>query len=117
MRSKDLPEGWAGKPWACWQGSQKAAGDIFLFLDADTSLEPEGLSKIVSTYLEKEGLLSIQPFHKMKRRYERLSAIFNIITMAGMNAFTPFGPEAETHRCLWSLHDMFEGRLFQGGGT
>jgi len=93
MRSKDLPEGWTGKPWACWQGSQKAAGDIFLFLDADTFLEPEGFSKIVSSYLDKGGLLSIQPFHKMKRRYERLSAIFNIITMAGMNAFTPLGPK------------------------
>lgn len=93
MTSKNLPEGWAGKPWACWQGAQMATGDIFLFLDADTFLEPEGLSKIVSTYLEKGGLLSIQPFHKMKRRYERLSAIFNIITMAGMNAFTPLGPK------------------------
>jgi len=90
--SKDLPEGWTGKPWACWQGAQKATGDIFLFLDADTFLEPEGLSKIVSTYLEKGGLLSVQPFHKMKRMYERLSAIFNLITVGGMNAFTPFGP-------------------------
>jgi len=93
MTSKDLPEGWTGKPWACWQGAQMATGDIFIFLDADTFWEPEGLSKIVSTYLEKGGLLSIQPFHEMKRRYERLSAIFNIITMAGMNAFTPFGPK------------------------
>ena len=93
MTSTDLPEGWAGKPWACWQGAQKATGDIFLFLDADTFLEPEGLSKIVSTYLEKGGLLSVQPFHKMKRRYERLSALFNLITMAGMNVFTPFGPK------------------------
>ena len=92
MTSNQLPEGWTGKPWACWQGAQKATGDIFLFLDADTFLEPGGLSKIVSTYLEKGGLLSIQPFHKMKKGYERLSAIFNIITMAGMNAFTPLGP-------------------------
>jgi 4,4'-diaponeurosporenoate glycosyltransferase len=91
MTSKDLPEGWAGKPWACWQGAHKATGDIFLFLDADTFLEPEGLSKILSTYLEKGGLLSIQPFHKMKKRYERFSAIFNIISLAGMNAFTPLG--------------------------
>lgn len=91
VTSTDLPEGWAGKPWACWQGARRATGDIFLFLDADTFLEPEGLSKIVSTYLQKGGLLSIQPYHKMKRKYERLSAIFNIITMAGINAFTPLG--------------------------
>jgi 4,4'-diaponeurosporenoate glycosyltransferase len=91
MTSKDLLEGWTGKPWACWQGAQRATGDVFLFLDADTFLEPEGLSKIASTYLEKGGLLSIQPFHKMKKGYERLSAIFNIISLAGMNAFTPLG--------------------------
>jgi len=95
MTSKELPEGWTGKTWACWQGAQKATGDIFLFLDADTFLEPEGLSKIVSTYLEKGGLLSIQPFHKMKKRYERLSAIFNIVSLAGMSAFTPFGPKVK----------------------
>ncbi len=93
MTSKDLPEGWTGKPWACWQGAQRATGDILLFLDADTFLEPGGLSKIVSAYLERGGLLSIQPFHQMKKSYERLSAVFNIITIAGMNAFTPLGPK------------------------
>lgn len=91
VTSTDLPEGWTGKPWACWQGAHKATGDLLLFLDADTFLEREGLAKLVSTYLEKGGLLSVQPFHKMERRYERLSAIFNIITMAGMNVFTPLG--------------------------
>jgi len=91
ITSADLPEGWTGKPWACWQGAQRAAGDFLIFLDADTFLEPEGLAKIVSTYLAKRGLLSVQPYHQMKKNYERLSAIFNIITMAGMNAFTPLG--------------------------
>ncbi len=93
MTSTDLPEGWTGKPWACWQGAQKATGGIFVFLDADTFLEPGGLPKIVSTHLEKGGLLSIQPFHKMKKGYEQLSALFNIVTMGGMNAFTPLGPK------------------------
>ncbi len=91
MMSKELPEGWAGKPWACWRGARKATGDLFLFLDADTFLEPDGLSKIISTYIEKGGLLSIQPYHEMKKGYERLSAIFNIVSLAGMNAFTPLG--------------------------
>jgi 4,4'-diaponeurosporenoate glycosyltransferase len=75
-------------------------------------LEPEGLSKIVSTYLEKGGLLSIQPFHKMKRKHERLSAIFNIIIMAGMKAFTPFGPKLKPigafgPRMICSREDYF----------
>jgi len=89
--SAPLPEGWVGKTWACWQGANQARGDLFIFLDADTFLEPEGLSKILSTYGEEEGVLSIQPFHKMNQLYERLSAFFNIITLAGVNAFTPLG--------------------------
>lgn len=96
MTSKDLPEGWTGKPWACWQGAHQATGTIFLFLDADTFLETEGLLKIGSAYLEKGGLLSIQPFHKMRRKYERLSAIFNIVSLGGMNAFTPLGSQWKT---------------------
>lgn len=90
-----LPEGWTGKNWACWQGAQQASGDLFLFLDADTVFEPESLEKIVYTYLEKKGLVSIQPYHKMEKTYERLSAIFNIITVAGVNAFTLLGSRAK----------------------
>jgi 4,4'-diaponeurosporenoate glycosyltransferase len=89
--SASLPEGWVGKTWACWQGANQARGDHFIFLDADTFLEPEGLLKILSTCEEEEGALSIQPFHKMNQPYERLSAYFNIISMAGMNAFTFLG--------------------------
>jgi len=90
--SAPLPVGWVGKTWACWQGANQARGDLLIFLDADTFLEPGGLSKILSTYGEEdEGALSIQPFHKMARPYERLSAYFNIISMAGVNAFTPLG--------------------------
>jgi 4,4'-diaponeurosporenoate glycosyltransferase len=95
ITSKDLPEGWAGKPWACWQGANHAVGNIFVFLDADTFLEPDGLARIVSTYLKKKGLLSIQPFHKMKNTYERLSAFFNIIALGGVNAFTLLGDKVE----------------------
>lgn len=116
MTSKELPDGWTGKPWACWQGAQKATGDIFLFLDADTFLEPEGLSKIVSTLLRKKGLLSIQPFHKMEKTYERLSAIFNIIAMAGMNAFTPLGPRLKPMGAFGPCMICSREDYFQVGG-
>ena len=72
-------------------GCHQATGEIFVFLDADTFLESDGLLRILSTYLEHGGLLSIQPFHRMEKIYERLSAIFNIAIMAGMNSFTLWG--------------------------
>jgi 4,4'-diaponeurosporenoate glycosyltransferase len=91
LRSENLPEGWAGKPWACWQGANKAGGNVFVFLDADTFLEPGGLSGILHEYREKKGLLSVQPFHQMEKVYEKLSAFFNIVAMGGMRAFTLLG--------------------------
>jgi len=95
IHAKKLPEGWHGKPWACWTGAQEAQGEILVFLDADTSVLPDGLLKIVGAYAEKKGLVSVQPYHTMEKLYEELSAIFNIIVMAGLNAFTILGEKVK----------------------
>ena len=87
---EQLPGGWNGKAWACWQGARASAGDLLLFLDADTWLEPEGIERLVEWY-EGSGLLTLQPFHVTHRPYEQLSAFLNIVVMAAMGAFTPFG--------------------------
>ena len=47
-----LPEGWQGKNWACHRGAVNASGDIFLFLDADTTFEPGGLERLLACYLK-----------------------------------------------------------------
>ncbi|MGB2799061.1 MAG: glycosyltransferase family 2 protein [Dehalococcoidia bacterium] len=91
VESQPLPEGWTGKTWACHQGAQAAVGDILIFLDADTSLEIDGLRSIVETYMEKEGVLSIQPYHRTRRLYEELSSFFNLIMMGAIDAFTVLG--------------------------
>jgi 4,4'-diaponeurosporenoate glycosyltransferase len=90
-QSEPLPEGWLGKPWGCYQGAKLAKGEILIFLDADTFIEKDGLKKIVETYLERGGVITIQPYHKTKRLYEQLSAFFNIIGLAGMGTFTILG--------------------------
>jgi len=84
-----LPEGWSGKPWACWQGAQQSTGEVLFFLDADTWLEPTGLESLVGALRDKRGLVTVQPYHVTEKAYEQLSAIFNIVVLAGMNAFTP----------------------------
>jgi 4,4'-diaponeurosporenoate glycosyltransferase len=91
IASSELPQGWVGKTWACWQGALKAKQPILVFLDADTFFEPGGLSRLLAVFSEKGSFLSLQPFHLMKRPYEQLSAYFNIIAMAGSNAFTFLG--------------------------
>jgi len=91
LESLPTPEGWIGKTWACFQGARIASGEILVFLDADTVLEKNGLNNIIETYVEKDGVLSIQPYHKMRDLYEQLSAFFNIIAMAGIGTFTVLG--------------------------
>ncbi len=91
IKSKEMPPGWTGKTWASYQGAQEATGKLLLFLDADTLVEDGGLNQITSCYEKIGGVLSIQPYHKMLRLYEQLSAFFNLILMAAMGSFTIFG--------------------------
>lgn len=83
-----LPKGWTGKNWACHQGMKASSGEFLLFLDADTRLEKNGLSRIVGAYESNEGVISICPYHRVVKLYEDLSLFFNILMLAGMNAFT-----------------------------
>ncbi|UCG54804.1 MAG: glycosyltransferase, partial [Dehalococcoidia bacterium] len=64
IKSKQMPPGWTGKIWACYQGAQSAIGRILIFLDADTVIEDGGLDDIISSYGKTYGVLSIQPYHR-----------------------------------------------------
>lgn len=66
-----------------------AGGGTLVFLDADTVVEPGGLSCILGEHRRRGGLVSVQPFHMTERPYEALSAFFNLVSMMGVGAFTP----------------------------
>jgi chlorobactene glucosyltransferase len=70
---EDLPEGWLGKPWACWQGAQEAEGDLILFTDADTVHRSDLLARAVRAQ-EEDGadLLSLTGRQLMETFWERL---------------------------------------------
>ncbi len=48
VRAPETPEGWLGKPWACWVGFLESSGDIVLFVDADVEVEGWAVSGAVS---------------------------------------------------------------------
>lgn len=56
-----LPEGWLGKPHACWTGAQQAETEWILFVDADTWYEPAFLPSALSFALNR-GLDAITVF-------------------------------------------------------
>jgi hypothetical protein len=48
LAGRPLPRGWVGKPWACWQGVQAAAGEWLLFTDADVVHAPDSLGRTLA---------------------------------------------------------------------
>ncbi len=61
-QGKKLPEGWLGKNWACFQLSQKASGDLFLFIDADVRLNENAVSNSIKLREEKSlNLITVFP--------------------------------------------------------
>ncbi len=112
----ELADGWLGKPHACWIGAQRASGDLLVFLDADTELEPSGLRRIVATHARYGGLVSIQPYHRMAKAYERLSAFFFIVMMGSIRSFTLAGdavkPNGSFGPCMVCSRDDY----FRTGG-
>jgi 4,4'-diaponeurosporenoate glycosyltransferase len=94
LQAGAAPPGWNGKTWACWRGASACSGDVLLFLDADTWLEPHGVHRLVGLY-GGAGLLTVQPYHVTQRAYEQLSAFFNLVIVAALGAFTPLGERIE----------------------
>lgn len=105
------PPGWTGKAWACHVGAQATGGDLLLFLDADTVLAPGALDGLLELHDRHGGLVSVQPFHDVRRPYEQLSSYFNVVSLLASGAFArrptrrpmAFGPCLLTSRTDYEL--------------
>src|SRR6056297_2459065 len=95
------PEGWTGKNWSCHCGALQVRGRRILFLDADTRLEAsEALEYLAAEQLERGGMLSVQPYHRVHKLYEQLSGFFNLIVMVGSGAFDFWSKEGLADGCF-----------------
>jgi len=62
IRGKELPSGWIGKNWACFQLSQHAKGEYLLFIDSDVTLSDSVIMNSLNELKKKEvSVLSIFP--------------------------------------------------------
>ncbi len=68
----EKPENWLGKPWACHQLGQLASGELLLFLDADTTLHPQTLTRITASF-RHDGLdmLTVWPQQRLGTFWEK----------------------------------------------
>jgi chlorobactene glucosyltransferase len=73
IRGDELPQGWYGKPWACYQGFRAARGSLLLFTDADTHHHPELLGRAVGALSQQgAGLVTVSPLQRCVTFWERV---------------------------------------------
>ena len=94
LQAPPLPEGWRGKTWACQVGAEAARGaELLVFLDADVRVRPAGLARALAAHAEVGGLLSVWPYHDVRRPYEHLSALFNVASLMVTGAGSAVPPK------------------------
>lgn len=73
LKGSELPEGWYGKPWACWQGYREARGEVLLFTDADTRHECDLLGRTVAALEREEAdMVTVLPEQMLGSFWERV---------------------------------------------
>ncbi|WP_139995145.1 glycosyltransferase [Paenibacillus paridis] len=110
IAGSSLPEGWTGKSWAVWNGYLQAAGDAFIFLDADIRLAPDALASLCQARERSNGVISVVPFHYTEKLYERLALVMN---MLGIFTFTSVFEKGNLRKglygsCIIALREDYE---------
>jgi glycosyltransferase involved in cell wall biosynthesis len=68
-----LPQGWFGKSWACAFGATETRGELLLFLDADTSIAPDLVVRLVNAMRSRRAdLISIGGRQELGSFWERV---------------------------------------------
>jgi 4,4'-diaponeurosporenoate glycosyltransferase len=109
-----LPDGWLGKPWACWTGARQTASEVVVFVDADVCFGAGGLDRIVGAV--GADVASIQPFHQMATAVERVSLFGNLTSMIGAAACGPWAPHSATNMAFGPVIAMSRSRYEACGG-
>ena len=108
VAGEPLPAGWAGKPWAVYQGVRAARTPAVVSLDADVDPSPHLLARLDQAWERCRGLVSVQPYHEMERWWERAAAFFNLVAVMGTGMASPGPPRASRAAfgpCLMARRD------------
>ena len=117
LPSQPLPPAWNGKPWVCQQGATEASGEWLLFLDADVRLHPGAIAKIQLLIAQGDTntAYSFYPEHTVTQLYEQLSAYFNALMIAGINAFG-YGSSSGQDSALFGQTLLIPKKLYFNNG-
>ncbi len=65
VRGQPLPVGWCGKQHACWQLSQAARHDTWVYLDVDVRVSPDAIARAVA-FLDTQGVALASGFPRQE---------------------------------------------------
>ena len=84
LAGSPLPDGWAGKPWACAQLAGEARAPLLLFTDADTRWTPGAVGALLAEQSRtRAGLLTAWPRQETRTIAERLTVPLIALTVIG----------------------------------
>ncbi len=88
----ELPEGWLGKPHACWHGVESTTAPLLLFVDADVRPAPDLIDRVALAWsATPDSVVSMQPWHQTGGWAEQASLLANVTALMGSGGFTAAG--------------------------
>ena len=109
-----LPEGWLGKPHACWIGAKATTAPVLVFVDADVRPPVDLVDRVARAVAEyPSAVVSVQPWHVVERPAEQLSLVCNLVALMGSGTFAAlpvsprlaFGPVLALERTVYTAVD------------
>ena len=101
-----LPSGWFGKSWACATGANASNGELLLFIDADTSLAPDLIVRLVNAQRSRNAdMVSVAGRQELGSFWERLvqPQVFTMI-------LARFGSTERVNRSRWATDKIANGQ-------
>jgi 4,4'-diaponeurosporenoate glycosyltransferase len=92
VAAPELPDGWMGKPHACWSGVGATTAEVLVFVDADVRMvNPTVVDRLAClAEFRPTTLVSVQPWHLPGGVAERWAAMFNVVSIMGSGAGRAF---------------------------
>jgi chlorobactene glucosyltransferase len=108
-----LPEGWIGKPHACWRGALLAEADWLCFVDADVRAAPQLVAAAVATAeAQSIDMLSLHPLQELGSFWERTIMPAGLLVLACAKTLRPGAEDAVNGQFLLIRRTVY----FQVGG-
>ena len=101
-----LPPGWFGKSWTCATGAREARGELLLFIDADTTLAPDLVVRLVNAQRTRDAdMVSVGGRQELGSFWERLvqPQVFTMI-------LARFGSTERVNRSRWATDKIANGQ-------